>query len=82
MYMNPWSSGLPRVFAPAASALSARSSTCARLSADRPTITSRLLDVSAMSCGAMKPAKNGSTTNITEVSSLMIMRVAFSSVNS
>jgi hypothetical protein len=37
--------------------------------------------LSAMSCGAMKPAKNGSTANITEVSSLMIMRVAFSSVN-
>ena len=34
-----------------------------------------------MSCGAMKPLKNGSTASMTEASSLMIMRVALSSVN-
>ena len=66
---------------PAASAVSTSSSTCSLLSADSPTITSRSFDVSAMACGAMKPSKNGSATSMAEVSSLMIMRVAFSSVN-
>jgi hypothetical protein len=40
------------------------------------------VDVSAISCGAMNPSKNGSTASMTDVSSLTIMRVAFSSVNS
>jgi hypothetical protein len=81
MYMNPWSSGSPKAWAPASTARPARSSTCSRLSADRPTMTSRLAEVSAIACGAMKLSKNGSTTSITDASSLTTIRVAFSSVN-
>jgi len=71
---------MPVDWAPAATALFARSSTCSRLSVDKPMITSRLLDVSTTSWGVMNSLKNGSTCSMTEVSSLMIMRVAFSSV--
>jgi hypothetical protein len=80
MYMNP-SSWAPSGCAPALTALPTRSSTSSRLSADSPTIVSRLLEVSATSSGEMKPLKNGSAASMTEVSSLTIIRLAFSSVN-
>ena len=81
IYMKPWSSGSPTSCAPAASAFSVSSSTCSRLSAEKPTRTSLLFAVSATSCGPMKVSKNGSITSMTEASALRIMRVAFSSVN-